>query len=420
MKVNTKYRKIRNTFSLETNALADRISDLEPASNQNTIKVTWDKAVGFSVFDDKQNQWIDMTSGIFVSNAGHANPAIKKAIQKQLDKDLIFAYNYPAEIKEKFLSKLLEVSPAYFTKAILFNTGSDAVDTAYKLIKIWGKSKNKKYIITFNGSYHGRVLSGEFLSGNKNKADWSGVKDEDVYFLDFPYKESDVFDPAKLPIPHDQIAGFFLETFQGWGAWFYPQKFIDDLYRFAKTHKILVCFDEMQAGFYRLGALYGYMTYGNSIKPDLICLGKGISSSLPIAAVLTRKEIVAIDKKANLHGTHSENTLCCAAALANVEFLHSLSKTKKFKENVKTFEKKMRALEGVGRVAKVNVRGMVAALIFKDKEIATKVVKECVNNGVLPVCTNRESIKFGPPLIINKEAILESVEVIKEAIKKFS
>src|SRR3989344_1566889 len=187
MAIKTKYRNIKDNFSIdEQNDLQETITTLEPKSIQNTIKLTWDKAVDFSVFDEKGNQFIDMTSGIFASNAGHSNPAVKEAIKKQLDEDLIFAYNYPTKVKKQFLSKLLESSPKYFDKAILMNTGSDAVDIAYKLIKLYGNSKNKKYIITFNGSYHGRVLSGELLSGNKQRAEWSGVKDENVYFLDFP------------------------------------------------------------------------------------------------------------------------------------------------------------------------------------------------------------------------------------------
>lgn len=418
MKVNTKYRQIKEDFSLEKSELAKTIESYEPKSVVNPIPLVWDKAVDFSVYDNKGNKWIDLTCGIFVANAGHSNPIIKEAIKKQLDSDLMFAYNYPTNIKRRLLSKFLELSPSYFNRVILLNSGSEAIDNAYKLIKLWAEKNNKKYIITFTGSYHGRGLANDLICGRKDKAQWSGVVDENVHFIDFPYNETDEFDKSKLPVPHDQIAAFFLETFQGWGACFYPKKFINDLYQFAKSTGALVCFDEMQSGFYRLGRLYGYMTYGEEIQPDIICLGKGTSSSLPISAVLSREEIVNIDEKADLHATHSGNPVCCAAALANLEFLSDLAKTEKFKKIVDIFEKEFKALESLGAVKKVNVRGMIAGLIFDeaDADTATAIVEKCIHSGVLPVCTMRNSIKIAPPLTISEEALREAIEVIKSAI----
>lgn len=411
MAIQTKHRRVRNNFFLD-DKLFQKIAVMEPKAVANFIPLTWHKAKDFSVWDDRGNKWIDLTSGIFVANAGHANPHIKKAITKQLKADLLFAYNYPTEIKKKFLDKILKLSPDHFNRVILLNSGSEAMDTAYKLIKFYGQKNNKKYIITFKGAYHGRGLSNDLISGNKEKADWSGVSDDAVRFLDFPYNESDKFDPSKLPSP-DQIAGFILETFQGWGAWFYPKGFVNDLYRLAKKSGALICFDEMQAGFYRLGPLYGYLTYGAEIKPDIIALGKGISSSLPISAVLSREEIVDLNPKADLHGTHSGNAVCVAAALANLEFLSNSKQVKIREKTMKVFAKNLSELAQSPLIKQVNVRGMIAALIFHKAEEASRVVKACIENGVLPVCTNRESIKIAPPLTITEEAIHEFTEVIK-------
>src|SRR3989338_9495074 len=102
-----------------------------------------------------------MTSGIFVANAGHANPAVKNAIRNQLNSDLLFSYNYPTAIRQKFLTKLLSISPPHFDKALLLNSGSEAVGASYKLIKLWAKKHSRKYIITFKGNYHGQGLSND-------------------------------------------------------------------------------------------------------------------------------------------------------------------------------------------------------------------------------------------------------------------
>jgi acetylornithine/succinyldiaminopimelate/putrescine aminotransferase len=261
-------------------------------------------------------------------------------------------------------------------------------------------------------------LSNDLISGGKERASWSGVSDDAVIFLDFPYDESKQFDPDLLPAA-DEIAGFIVETFQGWGAWFYPKKFLNDLATFAKKNDALVAFDEMQAGFYRLGPLYGYMTYG-AIQPDIIALGKGITSSLPLSAVLSRKELFNIDPKADLHGTHSGNAVAAAAGLANIEFLSSAQEIARRKKLIPIFEKELKSLQTSSLVTQVNVRGLIAGIIFKTTEDATATVKVCIERGVLPVCTNRNSIKVSPPLTITPDALKEAIGVIREVLRERS
>ena len=353
--IKTKYRSIAKNFSLTNNQLDRYLSAHEPASTHNSIPLTWAKAKDFSVFDEKGNKWIDLTSGIFVANAGHANPKIKQVIQKELSSDLLFAYNYPTRIKEKFIRALLARSPKHFNALTLLNSGSEAMDIVYKMLKLYGNKTGKKYIISFKGNYHGRGLSNDLISGSKAKAAWSGVTDDAVIFLDFPFEESATFDPTLLP-PGSEIAGFVIEGFQGWGAWFYPKKYLNDLVSFAHKNGALVAFDEMQSGMYRLGPIFGYMTYG-TFKPDIIALGKGISSSLPLSAVLSRKELFDIDPKADLHGTHSGNAVCTAAGLANLEFLSSASEVARRKKTIPVFERELKTLEKSPLIQKVNVRG---------------------------------------------------------------
>ena len=121
------------------------------------------------------------------------------------------------------------------------------------------------------------------------------------------------FDPIK------DVRGIVLETFQGWGALFYPQSYIDAIKDFTKSSDTLVCFDEMQAGFGRTGKLFGYQHY--DIQPDLICCGKGISSSLPLSAILGRAELLDLPGSGNMSSTHSANPLCCAASHASFKFI---------------------------------------------------------------------------------------------------
>ena len=419
MAISTTYRTIRDDFSLEHNTLYDKTISHEPKNAINSIPLTWHKAVDFSVFDEKGNKWIDLTSGIFLANAGHANPKIKQAIKDQVDSDLMFAYSYPTDVRYTFTSKLLHMSPKHFDRVVLLNSGSEALDLAYKRIKFYGNSHNKKYIVSFSGAYHGRGLSNDLISGNKEKAAWSGIVDDAVIFLDFPYDDNVEFDPSLLP-PADQIAGFVIETFQGWGAWFYPEKFICDLYAYARKAGALVCFDELQSGFYRLGPLYGYMTYGKEIEPDIICLGKGISSSLPISAVLTRQEILESKEKTELFGTQSGNAVCCAAALANLDFLSDPAESEKREKAMAVFEREIKKLSAYSVIKKINLRGMVAGLVFHKPELAREIAIKCIYKGVLSIPTSKGAIKIGPPLTITPEAIREFTQVMGEIIKEYS
>jgi len=413
--VKTKHRNTTN-FEFDVEKYCATKHKYEPNSICE-MPVKWHKAKDYYVYDDKGNKWIDMTSGIFVTNAGHSNPKINQAIKDQIDEDLIFGYQYNTDIRTNFLEKLLQISPPHFEKVVLLNSGSEATDAAYRLIKLWAKKNNKKYIVTFEGSYHGRVLGSDLLGGTPDSTAWSNIVDDDICFLSFP-KDGEELDINMLP-PLNEIAAFFIETYQGWGALFYPQKYIDKLYNIAKENNILVCFDEVQSGFYRMGTLYGYMTYGD-YKPDIITIGKGLTSSLPLSAVLSTGDIIDIDAKANLSSTHAGNSLCCAAGLANLEFLTDEAFQEDFKKRALLFEKLNKELEKEDGVETVNVRGMVSAIIVKDGDMGNYVTEKCVKEGVLTVWTKRESIKLGPPLTISESAIVESMGVIRSAIRSYS
>jgi len=410
--VKTKNREIKDSFKFDINSYRKEKHKYEP-SNICEMPIKWNRAENFNVYDDKGNKWIDTTSGIFVANAGHSNPKIKDAIKNQLDKNLMFAYQYNTDLRYQFVQKLLDISPNHFDKVVLLNSGSEATDAAYRLIKLWAKKNNKKYIITFTGSYHGRVLGSDLLCGNKNSTDWANINDNDIVFLEFPYEEQEL-NLDDLP-PIDEIAAFFMETYQGWGACFYPQQYIDRLYKISRDNNILFCFDEVQAGFYRMGTLYGYQTYGN-YEPDIITVGKGLTSSLPLSAVISKKEIIDCDSSANLSSTHAGNTVCCAAGLANLEFLTEESFQNELREKCEYFEAKCNSLLKYNIVKKVNVRGLIAGIILDDVDTTSKIVESCIRQGILVMSTKRESIKLGPPLTITLEALKEVFEVLETYI----
>ena len=415
--IDTLHRRISDSFELSDDLTGINPSEYESASIYSQLPMIWHRAKDFYIFDENDNKWIDLTSGILATNAGHSNPETNQAIKDQLDADMTFSFIYPTEIRRTLAKDLLRVSPSHFEKVVLLNTGSEATDMAYKLIKHWAKKNDRKYIVSFRGAYHGRVLSSDMLCKGENNSAWSNVEDSDIIFLDFPYSESDSFNPDMLP-PADQIAGFMLETYQGWSTQFYPNHYMHELYDFARENGCLICFDEVQAGFYRMGEMYGYMTYGSHIQPDIICTAKALGAPMPVSAVLSTAEI--IDGADRISGTNAGNPLCCAAAIANIKFLTNEDFQKELKNKVKVFESRMKGLEKYDVVNYVNVRGMVGGIIFNDKSDANTVVVNSVRRGVMPVNTWSTSIKLGPPLTISIDALHEAFDVIEKQIEAIS
>ena len=411
--INTKNRTIQDTFYISDDLSDNHPNELESDKIRSQLPMVWHKAKDFNVYDKDGNKWIDLTAGILAMNAGHSNPVINQAIKDQLDSDMVFSFLYPTEIRKTLAKRLLAVAPPHFEKVAFLNTGSEACDTMYKMIKYWAKANDRKYIVSFRGSYHGRVLSTDLMCGGEGNSNWSNVRDDDIIFLDFPYDKDTRFVPSGLCDP-SKIAAFVIETYQGWSSQFYPDGYMRDLYNFAKQNGCLVCFDEIQAGLYRVGEIFGYLTYGTHIEPDIVCLAKALGAPLPMSAVLSTKEL--IDGAAKMGGTNAGNPLCCAAAIANIDFLTSDEFQISLRERIEVFERRLKNLEKYDIVNYVNARGMVGAIIFNDKTDANAVVVNSVRNGVMPVNTWSTSIKIGPPLTISIEAINEAFDVIETCI----
>ena len=139
-----------------------------------------------------------------------------------------------------------------------------------------------------------------------------------------------------------------------------------------------------------------------------------------MSALLSTKEIIDLEPSINLSGSQAGNALCCAAGLANLDYLTDDLFQSNLKKKIKLFEKLNKDLEQEEGVEVVNVKGMVSAIIVKDGDMGNYVTENCVKNGVLTVWTKRESIKLGPPLTISESAIIESMGVIRDFIRSYN
>lgn len=439
--VNTKYRSIVTAIPVpESIPILNRVYETESHSMHGQLPIIWDKAEGFQVFDKWGNKWLDFSSTIFVTNAGHGNKRIVDALRKVIDKPLLHTYTFTSPERYEYLDYLISNTPKQFEKAFLLSAGTEATEAALKLMRLNGQKLNKRKggILCFEGNWHGRTMGAQMMGWNPAQKEWIGFLDPNIYHLPFPYpwREKAIENPRKFfrdsleelcrtnnIDPKEDLCGIMMETFQGWGAVFYPVEFVQEVAAFAKENDILLTFDEMQAGFGRTGELFGYMNYG--VEPDIIACGKGASSSLPLAIVLSSKEIMDLPGIGSMSSTHSANPLVCAAGLANMQALIEDGLIANSKKLGATFHQELNKVKSkyADYISSVQGVGLLAAVIFNDKDgkplstLCDLIAEKCLKTGLLVVHTGRESIKLAPPLMINEEALLDGVAVFAQAIE---
>ena len=416
-----------------------RIQAVESRSMQGQIPIVWDKAEDFSVYDIAGNKFIDFTSTIFVANIGHSNKSILSYFNSLANKPLLNTYAYINSERVEYIENLISFAGKPFEKAFLMSAGTEATEAALKLMRMHALKINKRRpgIICIEGNWHGRTMGAQSMSSNKEQKQWIGFDDPNIFHIPFPYpwtiKDVDpvVFLESSLDDlfvknninPSKDIAGFMLETFQGWGAVFYPKTYVKAIEKFCKKHNLLLTFDEMQAGFSRTGKRFGFQHY--DVSPDLICTGKGMGGGVPVSGVLGKAEVMDLPDVGNMSSTHSANPL--VAKIANISLNEIIDKNLTEMSRVKgellhSGLKKIQA-KYPKLISYILGKGLIAAMLFKDPKsdapntyFPSLLVEKCMQKGLLLVHTGRESIKFGPPLTITNEAIEEALLVIDESI----
>ena len=420
--------------------LLEKLDKYESRSMHGQLPIVWHRAKGHSVFDQVGNKWIDFTSMIFVANVGHGNETVIKKVKSVLDLPMLGCYAYPNEVRATYLEKLVRFAGPNFEKAFLLSAGTEATEAAFKLMKMHGKKigKEKNVIIAISGNWHGRTLAAQMLSDNASQKSWVTHEQNDVRHIDFPYpwdiseEQSEEFLLSNLDLLSQKgislkndVSGFMLETFQGWGAVFYPKSFVKKLREICDENEILLTFDEMQAGFGRTGKNFGYEHY--EVKADLICCGKGMGGGLPISGVIGKASIMDLPDIGNMSSTHSGNPVVCAAGMAVLEEIESLELVKASAEKGLVLHELLNQIQSefMNYISGIYGKGLIASVIFEkninginSSPIVSQIAELCMQKGLLVVHTGRESIKIGPPLTISLEALKEGLEVLRESISE--
>lgn len=437
-KVSTAFRTIKTKLPVpESLEIFNTLAESEPVSMMGQPPVVWDKASGFQVYDKWGNKWIDWSSGVLITNAGHGRKQIIRGLRKVLDQRLLATYVFVHEKRAVLTKMLQEISPDPSNyQVFILCTGSEAVENCIKLAKTYAIKKygeKKKYIVSFQHAFHGRTMGSQLAGGMAGLKTW--LVDEGSTFVQVPfpdgYKNEDVSFDLFLSslesqgINHADIAGVLTETYQGVGPDFLPVDYARKLEAFCHEHDIVSIYDEVQSGFGRTGKMFGYEHYG--VKPDLIACGKGISSSLPISAVIGRKDIMGLYAPGSMTSTHSASPLPVVSAIENLKIIKKEKLVKRSEKLGKVLKPGLEKIQAKypDVLGCVISKGLVAGIqVVKkgtkepDSATAVRINEKCFHKGLLmfaPVGIAGECIKISPPLVITKKALIEGINTLEEA-----
>ena len=437
--ISTRFRHICTEIPNERDKdIIETIALLESKQANKELPVVWDHADGFQIFDRWGNCWIDMTSSIFVTNAGHNSENNRKHVQSTLDKGLMHAYCYPTVERAEFLQKLLGMTPSYLEKASLASAGTEASERALKLARLYSAqtTPEKNVIIGGSGNYHGKTMGALMSATTPEVRKWVGYQDPNMLQMPFPYPwimECKNLSGSQLFFNHieelekdgldlKKICAFIIEPYQGWGAVFYPEDYIRSMFNWCRENDVLFIADEIQSGFGRTGELFAYQHY--KVEPDLVVCGKGISGGMPLSAVLGASNIIELDS--SLTSTHGGHPISCAGALGNLIDYERYNLTHEANKKGTYFKKRLDALRSKfpKLISRIEGRGMVWGIYFTDGKgnldvtFVDKMVDKLLQKGIFSIRTGRGVIKLGPPLITPIDALNEAITVHEEVIEE--
>jgi ornithine--oxo-acid transaminase len=385
------------------------------AHNYHPLPVVISKAAGCEVWDVEGKKYLDFLSGYSSLNQGHCHPKIIQAMVEQAQKLTLTSrafYNDQLGEYEKYITTLLG-----YDKLLPMNTGAEAVETAIKLARRWayeikGVAENKARIIVCEGNFHGRTST--VISFSSDPSSYAKFGPYMPGFDIIPYNDIKALEEA---LENKDVAAFLFEPIQGEAGILIPDDgFIKKASELCKAANVLLIADEVQTGLCRTGKMM--CTDHENVKADMLLLGKALSGgTLPISAVLANDEIMLTIKPGEHGSTFGGSPLASAVAKRSLEVLVD----EKMAENAAAMGELFRAeLKSVNSpfISIVRGKGLMNAIVIEHEnpDAAWKLCEIFKENGMLAKPTHGDKIRLAPPLIINKDQIVESIQIINKSL----
>lgn len=400
-------------------ALAKRLARVESPnvtaldSGNGAGPIFWERAFGANVWDVDGNRFVDLTAAFGVAGAGHAHPDVVDAICEQSGRLLHGMGDvHPSALKVELLEALCALYPGGATAlGVLSSSGSDAVESALKSAMLY---TGKAGVIAFQGAYHGLAFGALDTTWREDfKRPFAARLPGRTHFAPFG-------DLAALDaIDSSDIGAVLVEPIQGRGGERVPADgFLRGLAEFCKRRGLLLIADEIYTGFGRTGTWFACDREG--VIPDLLCVGKGLSSGMPLSACLGRREVMGAWPVSAGEAIHTQTFLghpaSCAAALAS---LRVLREEKALPRSRDLGERALRYLRGAlaGCETVTEVRGLGLMIgIECAPGVALRVCRDALERGTitLPSGDHSQVLSITPPLLIDEALLLETLETLVE------
>ncbi|WP_172917363.1 aspartate aminotransferase family protein [Capnocytophaga canis] len=368
-------------------------------------------AKGNYIFTTDGKKYLDFVAGVSACTLGHCHPKVVEAIQKQCETYMhVMVYGeYVQKPAVDFCKLLAEHLPENLNTTYLVNSGTEAIEGSVKLAK---RATGRTQLIAARNAYHGNTQGSMSLMGYEERKQPFRPLLPDVDFIEFN-NESDI-----QKITH-RTAGVVLESIQGGAGFIEPQNdYLVKVKRRCEEVGALLIIDEIQPGFGRTGTLFGFQNYG--FVPDIIAIGKGMASGLPVGAFVASNELMKLLSHSPKLGhitTFGGNPVIAAASLATLKELLTTDLMAQTVEKEKLFRKYLQH----PLIESVNGRGLMLAIILQSAEMADFVVNYCQDKGLIVywLLFERRAVRLSPPLTLTEAEIEIGCEIIIEALNAY-
>jgi len=368
-----------------------------------------EKAEGLYLYDKSGKSYMDLISGIAVSNLGHKHPAVVKAVKEQVDKHMhVMVYGeFIQSSVNQFAEQLVSLLPATLNSVYFTNSGAEAIEGALKLAKRYTR---RTELIAFRGAYHGSTHGALSVSGNETKKYAFRPLLPDVKFLKFNHLPD-------LEEITTKTACVLIETIQGDAGVRIPdQAYLEALRARCTETGTMLIFDEIQTGMGRTGKLFAFEHY--NVTPDILCSAKALGGGLPIGAFIADKEVMrhlTFDPMLGHITTFGGNPVACAAGLATLKTITETEILSEVEQKGALIEKLIQHES----IQEIRRKGLMFAIEFQTEDEVFKIVEYCLDKGLICFwflsCPN--SFRIAPPLTITHDEIHKACDIINEAIR---
>ncbi len=395
-----------------------------------------DHAKGVYIYDSKDTEYLDFTSGIGVTSTGHCHPKVVSAIKKQAE-SLIFGQLNIVVHKPvlELIDRLKNIVPSGLDRFFFSNSGAEAVEASVKLAK---RATGRSNIIVFQGSFHGRTHLTMSMTTSKTiyRAQYQPLV-PGIFVTPYPYSyyygwnddETSSFAIKELErlfksqTTPEETAAIIIEPVLGEGGYVVPPRgFIKTLREICDKYGILLIADEIQSGFGRTGKYFA--VDHEDVAPDIMVMAKGLASGMPLSCIAYKHDLEKNWLPGSHGGTYGGNPVSCAAAVATIDVIsnenlvtNAAIRGKQLLEGLKTLKKKNK------RIGDVRGLGLMAAVEFvrdnkPDPETTKAVIAEAADRNLLLLScgTFGNVVRLIPPLIVNEAQIEKALTIFEDAL----